>query len=109
MSQPEPLEKWEIEALRAMWQGQADAGVCERAMKLIIERFGRLYFSSHVPGDPYQTAFNEGRRAVAQDLMRALTSPIEDLTKEEEHGPADPAERIRDRRSAQRSTRRTKR
>lgn len=29
---------------------------------------GRLYRSSHVPGDPQTTAFNEGRRSLALEI-----------------------------------------
>lgn len=43
----------------------------ELAFKFVIEK-GKVFRSDMVVGDPYLTAFNQGRRAFALDLLKFL-------------------------------------
>ena len=40
-----------------------------------------VYATTHVPNDPYYTAFNEGRRAVILELMKLANAPIDQVQK----------------------------
>lgn len=72
--------KEEAGALRALYA--TDAG--RFALDIILHRLGMLNQSSFAP-DPHLTAFNEGRRFVAGQLHNALTLPIDQIVKEDQH------------------------
>jgi hypothetical protein len=58
----------------------ADAGG-RRALEFIIEQLGGLLGPS-ITTDPHVTAFNEGRRFVARELLAAITMPIDKIVQE---------------------------
>lgn len=56
------------------------------ALEYIMEHLGLLNGPSFA-GDPYLTAFQEGRRFVARELLAAINLPVETIVKKEEtHG-----------------------
>jgi hypothetical protein len=61
----------EIQALRAVWLGNATARQQKMAMEYMIRAFG-THDTSFRPGDPYLTAFAEGRRHAGTTLVWML-------------------------------------
>ena len=89
---PYPWTKDEVQIIKAAWA--TDQG--RLALSLIVERLGNLHGASFAP-DPYLTAFYEGRRNVARELMVAINNPVEKIVKEEPnefgHGTLSATER----------------
>lgn len=89
---PYPWTKDEVQIIKAAWA--TDPG--RLALSLIVERLGNLHGASFSP-DPYMTAFMEGRRNVARELMVAINNPAEKIVKEAPnefgHGPISATER----------------
>ncbi|HUS97577.1 MAG TPA: hypothetical protein VMX97_12625 [Hyphomicrobiaceae bacterium] len=52
------------------------------ALTLIVERLAGLHTMSFDPANTFNTAFNEGRRSVGHDLMRAINTPLDKLVKD---------------------------
>ena len=77
-----PWTKEEAERIKALY---ADPGG-RLVLEMIIERLGWLNGASFMAGDPYMTAFTEGRRFVARELLTAINVPTEALIKEEPNG-----------------------
>ena len=50
----------------------------ERVLADLCHRHG-IFDPCHVPGDPYSTAYNDGRRSVVVDLLRYLGTDLERL------------------------------
>ena len=70
----------------------------ERVLADLCHRHG-IFDPCHVPGDPYTTAYNDGRRSVVVDLLRYLGTDLERLDNLLEHpygsyDPRDSAERV---------------
>lgn len=81
MSVTYPWSKSEVETIKALY---ADDGG-RRALELIIERLGNLNGLSF-SADPHATAFNEGRRFVAIELLAAINIPTDKLVQEAPDG-----------------------
>lgn len=65
------------EAMRALSQGKASEVQQKLAFTWIVEVACRVSETTFVAGDPYASAFLEGRRSVAVDtvdLMKSLTA-----------------------------------
>ena len=70
----------------------------ERVLADLCHRHG-IFDPCHVPGDPYTTAYNDGRRSVVVDLLRYLGTDLERLDKFLDvpygnYAPRDSAERV---------------
>ena len=70
----------------------------ERVLADLCHRHG-IFDPCHVPGDPYSTAYNDGRRSVIVDLLRYLGTDLERLDNLLEHpygsyDPRDSADRV---------------
>lgn len=61
----------EVNALRAVWEGVADPRQQRMAMEYMVRAFG-VHDTSFRPGDPYLTAFAEGRRHAGTTLVWML-------------------------------------
>lgn len=61
----------ECQALRAVWTGTATSRQQKMAMEYMIRAFG-THDTSFRPGDPYLTAFAEGRRHAGTTLVWML-------------------------------------
>lgn len=61
----------ELQALRAVWEGVASANQQRMAMEYMVRAFG-VHDTSFRPGDPYLTAFAEGRRHAGTTLVWML-------------------------------------
>ncbi len=61
----------EVQALRAVWEGQASERQQRMALEYMIRAFG-THDTSFRPGDPYSTAFAEGRRHAGTTLVWML-------------------------------------
>ena len=73
---PNPLERpdyteAEVQALRAVWEGIATERQQRMAMEYMIRAFG-THDTSFRAGDPYLTAFAEGRRHAGTTLVWML-------------------------------------
>lgn len=75
-----PWTRKEVELIKALY---LDTGG-RKALELIVERLGNLNGPSF-DNDVHVTAFNEGRRFVARELLSAINLPIEALINEETH------------------------
>lgn len=67
-----------------------ESDVGRKVLFSLIKSYGVLN-STHVPGDPYSTAFNEGQRSVVLMIMRKAKTDIkkflkalEDMQKEQQ-------------------------
>jgi len=76
-----PWSREDVELVKALY---ADDGG-RRALEFIIERLGNLNGLSFA-GDPHVTAFNEGRRFVATELLAAINIPTDRLVSEAPNG-----------------------
>ena len=61
----------EVQALRALWVGQATERQQKMALEYMIRAFG-THDTSFRPEDPYLTAFAEGRRHAGTTLVWML-------------------------------------
>lgn len=73
---PDPLARPdytepEVQALRAVWEGVANARQQRIAMEYMIRAFG-THDTSYRPGDQFSTAFAEGRRHAGTTLVWML-------------------------------------
>jgi hypothetical protein len=76
----DPLERpdyteADVQALRALHRGEANAGQQTRALEWLIRAFG-THDTSFRPKDPYLTAFAEGRRHAGTTIIYMLNSAI---------------------------------
>ena len=81
-AEPAPLEVAAFDltdayALRALHAGQATAEQQQRAMRWIINGAAMAMGQSFVPGQPDKTAFNEGRRNVAKQVIHLTVCDLE--------------------------------
>jgi hypothetical protein len=58
----------EVQAVRAVWRGEADARQQRLALDCLVRIFG-THDTSYRPGDPHGTAFAEGRRNAGTTLV----------------------------------------
>ena len=87
-------EKKRLADYRTIFEGPQG----ERVLADLCHRHG-IFDPCHVPGDPYSTAYNDGRRSVVVDLLRYLVTDLERLVYLLEHpygsyDPRDSAERV---------------
>ena len=87
-------EKKRLADYRTIFEGPQG----ERVLADLCHRHG-IFDPWHVPGDPYSTAYNDGRRSVVVDLLRYLGTDLERLDNLLEHpygsyDPRDSAERV---------------
>ena len=88
-------EKKRLADYRTIFEGPQG----ERVLTDLCHRHG-IFDPCHVPGDPYSTAYNDGRRSVVVDLLRYLGTDLERLDNlliqpyGHEYDPRDSAERV---------------
>ena len=87
-------EKKRLADYRTIFEGPQG----QRVLADLCHRHG-IFDPCHVPGDPYSTAYNDGRRSVIIDLLRYLGTDLERLDNLLEHpygsyDPRDSAERV---------------
>lgn len=58
----------EVQAIRAVWRGEASARQQRMALDMIVRAAG-THDMSYRPGDVHATAFAEGRRKVGLDII----------------------------------------
>jgi hypothetical protein len=75
----EPLDKDEVQALKAMHRGDATAYQQRLVLKVVINKFARLSQPAFVPGDPHQGAFLSGRQFVGLLITDTLNRPLGQL------------------------------
>jgi hypothetical protein len=68
--------KAEVEIIKAAWA--SDHG--KLLINLIVDRIANLHGLS-MAVDPYQTAFNEGRRFVGKSIADAVNAPLDKLVR----------------------------
>ena len=73
----------DVQRLKAMWDGQADAPTQRATIKHLIEMICGINQIELVPGNPDMTAFNSGRKWVARQLQNAITLPISNFKKDD--------------------------
>ena len=80
-------EKKRLADYRTIFEGPQG----QRVLADLCHRHG-IFGPCHVPGDPYSTAYNYGRRSVVVDLLRYLGTDLERLDNLLEHpyGSYDP-------------------
>ncbi|WP_420961063.1 hypothetical protein [Brucella sp. IR073] len=69
-SRPAQFDKQIIFAIRACIAGTASEGQQKAAMAWIVEQASGYGKMSYGKGDPYDTAFHEGRRFVGYQIIR---------------------------------------
>ncbi len=79
-------ETEDVHALKALSRGDASAEQQRRALNWIISRASMGYEDTFVP-DPYESAFNQGRRSVALQTVKLINLPVEAVNLlREQHG-----------------------
>ena len=73
-------EKKRLADYRTIFEGPQG----QRVLADLCHRHG-IFDPCHVPGDPYSTAYNDGRRSVVVDLLRYLGTDLERLDNFLEH------------------------
>ena len=69
-------------ALKALHEGTADADQQRRALQWIVHAAARINRTSFDPDSQRGTDFAEGRRFLGLQIMRLVTTPVEDLKRE---------------------------
>ena len=87
-------EKKRLADYRTVFEGPQG----QRVLADLCHRHG-IFDPCHVPGDPYSTAYNDGRRSVVVDLLRYLGTDLERLdnllaVSYGSYDPRDSAERV---------------
>ena len=72
LERPDYIEA-EIQAVRAVWRGEADGRQQRMVLDFFVRAFG-THDTSHRPGDPYGTAFAEGKRNAGTTIVWAVNS-----------------------------------
>ena len=72
LERPDYIEA-EIQAIRACHRGEADARQQRMALDFMVRAFGTHDVSMR-PGDPYQTAFAEGKRFAGLTIVWAINT-----------------------------------
>jgi hypothetical protein len=71
------FDKFDAYAIRALTAGEATKDQQQRAMKWIVNGAAMLMSQAFVPGQPDTTAFNEGRRNVAKQILHLTACELE--------------------------------
>jgi len=66
----------EHQALKAVYEGVADAGQQRLAMSLIVNKFARTHDIPFVPGAQDQSSFLAGRTFVGSRILKYLKLPV---------------------------------
>jgi len=74
--QTPPLNKLEIEALKALNKGEATEHQQKLALATICNKFSRAQDALYVPGTFDETAFLNGRAFVGQKILKIINLPI---------------------------------
>jgi len=77
------MSKKEIEAIKALGKGEADAHQQGLVLKAIINDFSRSHDLCYIPDSHDQSTFISGRAFVGQQLLKYLKIPIGQLIQEE--------------------------
>ena len=77
-----PFELPDAQALKALSNGEAEPQQQQRALKWIVHNVCRLNRLSYQPESDRATAFAEGRRFVALQIMRLIQTPSDELKPE---------------------------
>lgn len=97
LERPDYIEA-EIQAVRAVHRGEASARQQRMALDFLMRAYG-THDTSHRPGDPYATAFAEGKRFAGTTLVWMLkaapvrTDPDKTATKKVKKNAKRPAKR----------------
>lgn len=73
---PGTWEDADVYAIRALEKGVATEAQQRRALIWIVAKAAGIQDLSFRPGDPYTTAFNEGRRYVGTQINKLLNMPM---------------------------------
>lgn len=81
MSNPDPfacpeLDKPEIEAIKALAEGEATAGQQTLALHVIVNKFSRTHDLLYIPDSFDQTSFMNGRAFVGMKILKYLKLPV---------------------------------
>lgn len=78
---PAPFDIADVGALQALHQGRASDHQQRRALDWIMKKAGAIGGQSFRHGDPQATAFHEGRRFVAAQIIAILEIDVNKLKK----------------------------
>lgn len=84
-------------ALKALEAGTADADQQQRALHWIVHAGARVNRMSFDPDSPRGSDFAEGRRFLGLQILRLVTTPVEDLEREAKKGPSNAGRKPRGR------------
>jgi hypothetical protein len=70
LERPDYIEA-EIQAIRAVWRGEADARQQRMALDFLVRAFG-THDTSFRPSDPHLTSFSEGKRHAGTTIVWAI-------------------------------------
>jgi len=77
------LNKEEVQAIKALGNGDASEFQQKLALKIIINVYSRAHDLCYVPDSQDQSAFIAGRAFVGQKILRCLNIPIGKLIPQE--------------------------
>lgn len=77
------LDKPEIEAIKALYKGEADEYQQKLCLSVIVNKFSRTHDMLYIPGSFDQSSFISGRAFVGQKILKVVNIPIGKLIKEE--------------------------
>jgi hypothetical protein len=80
---PAPFTKPDVAALQAVYRGEGTPDQQQRAMDWIIKEAGQVGKQSYRAGDSHATAFSEGRRFVATQIVSLLDLPLSKVKDDE--------------------------
>ncbi len=69
----------DVSAIKGLAAGTANEDQQNRSLMWIIEHACQAEYTSYTKGDPYETAFNEGRRFVGLEIKKLMQSDMEIL------------------------------
>ena len=70
------LDESEIKALKALYDGEADAAQQRLTLNVIVNKFCRANDVLFIPGNQDQTAFLNGRAYVGKQILKYLKLPV---------------------------------
>ena len=78
------LKKYQIAAVKAVYEGVADESQQRMALMIVIDNLCRVNDLSYRPGSQDGTTFAEGRRYVGLQIHKLITTNIGDLPDDED-------------------------
>ncbi|MDX1300331.1 MAG: hypothetical protein R3260_19130 [Pseudomonas sp.] len=81
MSQPQelrvaPLDKQDVQAIKALYRGDADEHQQRLALQVIVNKFSRAQDLLYIPSDTHGTTFLNGRAFVGAQILKCLNLPV---------------------------------